>query len=68
MAQVQIRLVGQTRQAVEAALAQLQSVGVQVQRGPRLGRNNEWLAYASVSLETDGSPLGNTPSKGDTLR
>lgn len=51
MTQVQIRLVGETRQAVEAALAHLQTTaGVQVQRWPRQGRKGEWLVYATLNL------------------
>ena len=58
--QVQIRLVGQGREEVEAALARLQmTAGIQVQRGPCQGRKGEWLVYASLalpaSLAEDGS-------------
>ena len=43
--QVQVRLVGQSRQELEAALTRLQqAAGLQVRRGPRLGRKDEWLA------------------------
>jgi hypothetical protein len=51
MAQVQLRLVGKTRQEVEAALAHLQTTaGVQVQRWARQGRKGEWLVYATLDL------------------
>lgn len=51
IAQVQVRLTGQTREALEAALAHLQiTAGVQVQRWPRQGRKGEWLVYATLNL------------------
>lgn len=51
MSQVEVRLVGPTREALEAALAHLQkTAGIQVQRGPRWGRKGDWLAYATVSV------------------
>ena len=56
MAQVQIRFVGQSRAAVEAALMRFQPVGIQVQRGPRRGRKNEWLAYASIAVSAGTAP------------
>lgn len=51
MVQVQIRVVGEMRQAVEAAVMLLQTTtGVHVARWPRQGRKSEWLAYASLEL------------------
>ncbi len=52
--QVQVRLVGQTREAVEAALTRLQSVGVQAQVPPRKGRKGDWLVYATLTPPTEG--------------
>lgn len=58
-AQLQIRLVGQSREEVEAALAQLQTVAsLQVVRWPRRGRKDEWLVYASLELPASSSYRG----------
>lgn len=69
MAQVQVRLTGQTRQEVEAALAHLQTTaGVQVQRWPRQGRRGEWLVYATLDLLSPEAPEAARPAQGEMGR
>jgi hypothetical protein len=49
--QVQVRLVGQRREEVEAVLEHLQkTAGLEVLRGVQPGKKGDWLAYASVSI------------------
>jgi hypothetical protein len=66
MAQVEIRIIGQTRQEVEAALAHLGTMeGFQVRRDVRRGRKGDWLAYATVSVSTEDQMLLKTSRSGD---